>query len=173
LPKRETRVIVEVTIKDRNLAARFSDGSLAEYLTLLGPVSRRVFGEDKFRTIDVALPQLGLWAQWKLRERQLLDCGEGGMTWAMSVVLANYLGAAPEYPRLRILELGAGTGLVSLALAGRGHSVVATDGDRCVLENLQRNVHIGLGNAVGSLYDKSWELILLKDQTFFYGFKSI
>ena len=37
----------------------------------------------------------------------------------------------------RVLELGAGTGLVSLALAGRGHTVVATDGDRCVLENLQ------------------------------------
>ena len=28
----------------------------------------------------------------------------------MAVVLANYLGSAPEFPRLRVLELGAGTG---------------------------------------------------------------
>ncbi|CAE7847935.1 unnamed protein product [Symbiodinium necroappetens] len=67
------------------------------------------------------------------------DCGDGGMTWAMAVGLAKLLGHRPEYPRLRVLELGAGPGLVALLLAARGHEVVATDGADCVLANLRKN----------------------------------
>jgi len=67
---------------------------------------------------EVSFPHLGPWARFRLRERRSLACGQGGITWSMAVVLANLLGASPEYPRLRVLELGAGTGLAALAAAG-------------------------------------------------------
>ena len=47
----------------------------------------------------------------------------------MALVLADWLTTRlPEYPRLRLLELGAGTGLVASSLQKRGHEVVITDG---------------------------------------------
>merc|ERR1711920_180493 len=59
---------------------------------------------------------------------------------AMAIVLAHLLAAQPEYPRMNILELGSGAGLVALVAAGRGHSIVATYRDECVLQNLRVNV---------------------------------
>jgi len=103
------------------------------------------------RTTSISLPNLGRWASWHLRERDAVHCNEGGVTWAMSVVLAHILGAQPEYPRLSVLELGAGTGLASLAAAGRGHSVMATDRDGCVLENLQHNVQAASAEGRGDV----------------------
>ena len=52
----------------------------------------------------------------------------------MALVLADWLTTRlPEYPRLRLLELGAGTGLVASSLQKRGHDVVITDGKDEVL----------------------------------------
>ena len=63
------------------------------------------------------------------QECAAIHCGDGGLTWAMALVLADWLTTRlPEYPRLRLLELGAGTGLVASSLQKRGHEVVITDG---------------------------------------------
>jgi predicted nicotinamide N-methyase len=74
----------------------------------------------------------------------------GAQTWGGACVLAEMLSTQPGAFRLdsaapmRILELGAGTGLVSLALAktlktGAG-TIIATDFYPAVLENLKRNI---------------------------------
>ncbi|CAJ1367690.1 unnamed protein product, partial [Effrenium voratum] len=148
---RSQTLTVEISVKDSKLAAKLLSGDWAagvlgeaarERLSLRGPLSSKPFVSGA-RDVEVSLP-LGRWATWRLRERSAqaadwLECGEGGMTWSMAVALANHLGALPEYPRLRVLELGAGTGLASLALSGRGHEAVASDGGPC-LRNLRRNL---------------------------------
>merc|ERR1712110_759832 len=105
-----------------------------------GPISDSAFDGDSSRRVEIALPRLGRWARWRLREFDPRLCGRGGVTWAMAVVLAGLTGSLPEYPRLNVLELGAGTGLAALAAAGRGHDVMATDGDECTLRNLEQNL---------------------------------
>mmetsp|Transcript_129424 Transcript_129424/g.258394 ORF Transcript_129424/g.258394 Transcript_129424/m.258394 type:complete len:295 (+) Transcript_129424:72-956(+) len=141
------KIIVEIKVKDKQFASSLISGNWEaekdtgpRRLTLLGPLSQAPFDKEGSRTTVVALPGFGRWAVWRLRERATRHCGEGGSTGAMAVVLADVVGQVPEFPRLRTLELGAGTGLVALALAGRGHEVVATDGDECVLRNLADNV---------------------------------
>ncbi|KAI0728078.1 putative methyltransferase-domain-containing protein [Fomitopsis betulina] len=74
----------------------------------------------------------------------------GAQTWGSACLLAEMLvedpaafGLLPAAPCLRVLELGAGTGLVSVVLGkllGVHASVVATDFHPSVLENLQNNV---------------------------------
>jgi predicted nicotinamide N-methyase len=83
-----------------------------------------------------------------------LDNGEyasvGAQTWGGACVLADMLSAQPgtfgldSAKPVRLLEFGAGTGLVSLALAktleaGTG-TIIATDFYPAVLENLKRNI---------------------------------
>ena len=87
----------------------------------------------------------------------------GLQTWGSSFVLASRIATAHEvlfrkFPsavprtgsrRLRILELGAGTGLVSLTLAklGLDAEIVATDHHPRVIANLERNMVLnGLDN---------------------------
>lgn len=149
-PTQKRRIIIDIAVKEKALAAKLLSGNWhpllgeepqQEQLTLLGPVSQASFNDAGDRDTEVALTDLGHWSRWLLREREARHCGEGGVTWTMAVVLANLLGSAvPEFPRLRVLETGAGTGLVSLTLAGRGHYVVATDGSKCVLANLRANI---------------------------------
>eukprot|EP00933_Yihiella_yeosuensis_P005434 TRINITY_DN10994_c1_g1_i3.p1 TRINITY_DN10994_c1_g1~~TRINITY_DN10994_c1_g1_i3.p1 ORF type:complete len:272 (-),score=50.80 TRINITY_DN10994_c1_g1_i3:169-984(-) len=138
-------------LADRLLSGDWGSGDAAEKarerLKIVGPISARAFDESGLRNTEVALPQLGRWAKFELLERRPgQDCSDGGVTWAMAVVFANVIGMSlPEYPRLRVLELGSGTGLVSLVISGRGHDVVASEGDACALNNLRSN----LGNAGG------------------------
>jgi predicted nicotinamide N-methyase len=83
-----------------------------------------------------------------------LDNGEyasvGAQTWGGAYVLAEMLSSQPgafgldSAKPVRVLEFGAGTGLVSLALAktleaGTG-TIIATDFYPAVLENLKRNI---------------------------------
>jgi len=142
--KGKYKLIVEVSVNDEKMAAKIRDNlmndkSIAEQLKVIGPLSDRPFDDDGLRTTLVELPAFGRWASWHLQERNAAACSDGGVTWAMAVVLAHILGAQPEFPRLRVLELGSGTGLVPLTGAGRGHIVVATDRDQCVLRNLADN----------------------------------
>ena len=72
-------------------------------------------------TVTAVTPTDGVEVQ--LREYQ--TGGTGNRLWPASIVLIRYLfGAggipAEELPRARIVELGAGTGLVSIALAKAG-----------------------------------------------------
>ncbi|EPS98127.1 hypothetical protein FOMPIDRAFT_1127072 [Fomitopsis schrenkii] len=74
----------------------------------------------------------------------------GAQTWGSACLLAEMLvedpaafGFSPAATHLRVLELGAGTGLVSVALGkllGVRASIVATDFHPSVLANLQNNV---------------------------------
>lgn len=69
--------------------------------------------------------------------------GTGGVLWESAIVLADYVGRnskAFQWKGKRVLELGAGTGLVAIALALEGASVWATDGNRKVLEGAKQNV---------------------------------
>ena len=83
----------------------------------------------------------------------------GAQTWGSACLLAEMLvedpsafglRVSPSVPHLRVLELGAGTGLVSVALGkllGTRASVVATDFHPSVLANLQRNVAANFASA--------------------------
>ena len=58
----------------------------------------------------------------------------GTRTWPSAIGLAQWIAASDEnLAGLQVLECGAGTGLVSLALASRGASVLATDVDNNAL----------------------------------------
>ena len=72
--------------------------------------------------------------------------GAGGVVWDASYVLAHYLVTAHlnELKNSRVIELGAGAGLVSLACALNGAKVTATDGNTEVLGNLYDNLHSNL-----------------------------
>lgn len=110
---------------------------------VVGPVSQSTFNETGDRQIKVSMPQIGRAFHWDLLEKDPKSCGIGTVLWPLGLLLANQMAQVPEYPRRRVLELSAGVGLSSLALAQRGHSVVATDTKVCVLKNLQHNVARG------------------------------
>lgn len=64
----------------------------------------------------------------------------GHRTWEASLYLCVYL--LRNSPPRRIVELGAGTGLVSTALAMAGHDVVSTDGSASVVRQLQQTFEL-------------------------------
>ena len=117
---------VEITVKDSKLAEKLLSGDWApgtlgemakERLSLRGPLSPKTFDNTGTRFLEVALPSNGHWAKWKILECAAIHCGDGGVTWAMALILANMVSTSlPEYPRLRLLELGAGTGFSLLLL---------------------------------------------------------
>ena len=76
--------------------------------------------------------------QHQRREEQRI--GTGGVLWEAAIVLADYVGRSGDWQGKRVLELGAGTGLVAIALAMQGAEVCATDGNPRVLEGARSNV---------------------------------
>ena len=64
--------------------------------------------------------------------------------WPSSTILANFI-AASKRPRGRLVELGAGVGLVSVAAAMAGHDVTATDYYEDALEFARANSFRNLG----------------------------
>lgn len=73
-----------------------------------------------------------------VREVALTNDALGARTWGAATWLTlRLLRGTP--PRTRVLELGAGTGLVGLAIAGQAASVVLTDYHPDVLKNLEYN----------------------------------
>ncbi|MGQ9745970.1 MAG: class I SAM-dependent methyltransferase [Dissulfurimicrobium sp.] len=54
--------------------------------------------------------------------------------WESSIVLADFMARMPADPGQRILELGAGLGVVGIAAAGFGHRVTITDYDDEILD---------------------------------------
>ncbi len=62
----------------------------------------------------------------------------GRVLWPSAAMVAEAVLAQRPLPGLRVLELGAGCGLVSLACAARGAEVLATDIDSVALADLQR-----------------------------------
>lgn len=96
--------------------------------------------------------------QVSIRDGTLVDDALGARTWGAAPLLAAELLSRPACP-LRVLELGAGTGLVGLALAARsasqkkrgsGASVVLTDHHPTVLANLEHNTTLFLSEHEGS-----------------------
>eukprot|EP00747_Dinoflagellata_sp_TGD_P191425 gnl/TRDRNA2_/TRDRNA2_54781_c0_seq1.p1 gnl/TRDRNA2_/TRDRNA2_54781_c0~~gnl/TRDRNA2_/TRDRNA2_54781_c0_seq1.p1 ORF type:complete len:497 (-),score=96.64 gnl/TRDRNA2_/TRDRNA2_54781_c0_seq1:54-1544(-) len=77
------------------------------------------------------------------QRREEEKVGTGGVLWEAAIVLADYVGrqsAALAWRGKRVLELGAGTGLVAIALGLEGAQVCATDGNPKVVEGALRNV---------------------------------
>jgi predicted nicotinamide N-methyase len=99
----------------------------------------------------------------------------GLQSWASSIVLSRYICQDParynfcnNQKKLRILELGAGTGLLSIAAAKimealNGEAfVIATDYHRDVLSNLRHNVEHNFGSSLHDsvkveVYSLDWE----------------
>ena len=67
--------------------------------------------------------------------------------WPSSTILANFI-AADVRPRSRVIELGAGVGLVSIAAAIAGHDVTATDYYEDALAFARANAFRNLGSEI-------------------------
>jgi len=86
------------------------------------------------------------------QRRKEEQVGTGGVLWESAIVLADYVGRNAEifgWAGKRVLELGAGTGLVAIALAWEGADVCATDGNPKVVEGARRNIEAATGLAPG------------------------
>lgn len=85
----------------------------------------------------------------RLRQRDDYDVSTGMAVWKGSEILCRYLVRRPDLIRdKRVLELGAGVGLCGTISARvlKASSVLLTDGDRAVLDNLRHNARLnGLG----------------------------
>ncbi len=67
--------------------------------------------------------------------------------WPSSTILANFVAADPR-PSSRVIELGAGVGLVSIAAAMVGHQVTATDYYKDALAFARANAFRNLGHEI-------------------------
>jgi predicted nicotinamide N-methyase len=76
----------------------------------------------------------------------------GTMVWDSCYRLLAELAALPDSALRgrRVLELGAGCGLLSIAAARRGARVLATDGDAFALSNLRRNLVLNAALIAGA-----------------------
>eukprot|EP00913_Durusdinium_trenchii_P003582 g3314.t1 len=67
----------------------------------------------------------------------------GCQLWSSSIVLARHLMARPELvEQKKVLEVGAGCGLLGIAVARLASSTLITDGDEEVVRNLARNIDL-------------------------------
>ena len=118
----------------------------------VGPLSRvpeplevTLFSAALTKHLPVLLPTRTVRLQGRdvvIRQHQRREeerIGTGGVLWEAAIVLADYV-ASGDWQGQRVLELGAGTGLVAIALAMRGAEVCATDGNPRVLEGARSNV---------------------------------
>jgi len=62
--------------------------------------------------------------------------------WEASKMLAAFLAHKPVRPERRLIEIGAGLGLVSIAAAAAGHDITLTEYDLDALEFARANAHI-------------------------------
>jgi len=93
------------------------------------------------RTIRLANGKDVVIRQHQRREEERI--GTGGVLWESAIVLADYVVRNSNqfnWRGKRVLELGAGTGLVAIALAMEGANVTATDGNPKVLVGAQKNI---------------------------------
>lgn len=76
------------------------------------------------------------------QRREEEKVGTGGVLWEAAIALADHVGRSRSstWHKRRVLELGAGTGLVAIALALEGARVLATDGNAVVVEGARQNV---------------------------------
>ena len=84
--------------------------------------------------------------QHQRREEERI--GTGGVLWEAAIVLADFVGRNAgehiEWKGKRVLELGAGTGLVAISLAIEGAEVCATDGNPRVLTCAKANIEAAM-----------------------------
>ena len=83
--------------------------------------------------------------QHQRREEERI--GTGGVLWEAAIVLADLVGRMTQHfawKGKRVLELGAGTGLVAISLAVEGAEVCATDGNPRVLDGAIANVQAAM-----------------------------
>jgi predicted nicotinamide N-methyase len=96
--------------------------------------------------LTYSIPDLG---DVYLMEQPSLLVGNGTTgfrTWEASFVLAEWILAQGDMEGKRVLELGAGTGLVGIIAAKLGAKVTMTDGSEAVIERLPHNA--GCNNEV-------------------------
>lgn len=88
----------------------------------------------------------------------------GHRTWEASLYLCQYLFKQNWLPRAnKILEIGAGTGLISTALALAGHQVISTDGDPTVVQQLNRTFGLNELNFTAHVLEWSSQIPPLSD----------
>jgi protein-lysine N-methyltransferase EEF2KMT len=76
------------------------------------------------------------------RPSLLVSGGTTGMrTWEASLLLSEWL-LGQDVQGKKVLELGAGTGLVGILAAKRGAKVMATDGSEVVITNIRKNFEL-------------------------------
>ncbi|CAK9036814.1 unnamed protein product [Durusdinium trenchii] len=82
----------------------------------------------------------------RIRELPMADgvhASTGCQLWSSSIVLARHLMARPELvEQKKVLEVGAGCGLLGIAVARLASSTLITDGDEEVVRNLARNIDL-------------------------------
>ncbi|CAE7764668.1 EEF1AKMT3 [Symbiodinium sp. CCMP2592] len=83
--------------------------------------------------------------QHQRREQERI--GTGGVLWEAAIVLADFVARNSQqfaWQGKRVLELGAGTGLVAIALALEGADICATDGNPRVLDGAEANIQAAM-----------------------------
>ena len=78
-------------------------------------------------------PAFALENSLSLRLCESTGSSVGLRTWPSAVGIARWISAAGDLAGVRVVECGAGTGLVSLTCAARGADVLATDVDKRAL----------------------------------------
>ena len=81
-----------------------------------------------------------------------LSGGNGATVWDSALVLADFLSDSDDWRGKRVLDLGAGCGLCSLALAAQGAEVLASE-RRIALPLLRRNVEANRAAVEGGAVD--------------------
>lgn len=140
------------------LHAQELDGTLLDRATgLLAISSGSSASGDYIRSFKFSLPDNSTFTV-DIRDGSINSSAQdvlvGIQTWGSASILAQLIASSPEkyFPpssqpqRLRVLELGAGTGLVSLAAAHTLKTrepppdIVASDHDTVVIDNLRSNI---------------------------------
>eukprot|EP00439_Symbiodinium_sp_Y106_P040398 s4546_g4.t4 len=97
---------------------------------------------------EVAFSPAGGHAAFKVKICELpmadgVHASTGCQLWSSSIVLARELMARPQIvEKRRVLEVGAGCGLLGLAVSRLARQTLITDGDEEVVRNLARNIDL-------------------------------